>query len=366
MKKAIVFSALFLMTTALSNAVWADGTRVVVRPFAAVRFAALPPGVNFPEGITANPYNGDIYVSTFNSGGNNQLLRYNKVGHLEEALSFGGTPLLGLAFNKVDQKVYIANLGASEIQRVDANFDSTTVSETVANIPTIAVPPNRMVEPNPDESVDIIMFGSNGFPGPNAMVFDDSGNLFISDSFQGAIFTITTPDLCGESGTLCTVDTLVQDALLATAGFPAFGANGLALGDGESTLYVANTGDDRVLKVDVKSGVVSRFAESINGADGLAVDNAGYLWVAANQADQVVALNRDGKVVAEVGEFFGIRPDGSVRGFLFPASIAIVGRKMFVTNLALPLLGDRDSGSSSEPEADVSKDTISRINIPRL
>lgn len=337
MKKAVAFLALFIITTTFSNALWAGGTRVVVRPFAAVRFAALPEGVHFPEGITVNPYNGDIYVSTFDFGGNNnQLLRYNKVGRLEETLFFSTTPLLGLAFNKLDNKVYIANIGASAIQRVDANFDSTTVVETVAM----------------------------GFSGPNGMVFDSAGNLFVSDSFAGSISRIDSPHTCAPPP--CSVVLVASSTMLQTTGFPPFGANGLAFGNAESMLYVANTGDDRVLTVDVITGDVSPFVESINGADGLAVDKDGYLWVAANQADQIVALDGNGKVVAELSEFLGIRPDGSVRGTLFPASIVIVGRKMFVTNLAFPLLGDRVNGSPTEPEADVTKDTISRINIPRL
>ena len=35
---------------------------------------------------------------------------------------------------------------------------------------------------------------------------------------------------------------------------------------------------------------VTVFAESINGADGIAFDHRGRLWVCANQADELVAL----------------------------------------------------------------------------
>src|SRR5206468_3978177 len=45
-------------------------------------FVTLPDGVRFPEGITANPANGDIYVSTFDGGGQNKLLRYSRHGRL--------------------------------------------------------------------------------------------------------------------------------------------------------------------------------------------------------------------------------------------------------------------------------------------
>jgi DNA-binding beta-propeller fold protein YncE len=155
------------------------------------------------------------------------------------------------------------------------------------------------------------------------------------------------------------VTTLAHDPLLATAGFPPFGANGIAVNDADNALFVANTGDDRVLKVNKSSGAVSVFAESINGADGVAFDSQGRLWVAANQADELVALDAQGKVVAKRGDFDGIRRDGSPRGLLFPASLVILGDEIFVTNLALPLNGT----TGDEPEEQVTRYTVSRIRI---
>ena len=37
---------------------------------AAIPFATLPDGVRFPEGITADPATGDIFVATFDVGPN--------------------------------------------------------------------------------------------------------------------------------------------------------------------------------------------------------------------------------------------------------------------------------------------------------
>ncbi len=329
-------------------------------------FAVLPDGVRFPEGITANPANGDIYVATFdapsptNPAPNNKLLRYNRNGHLVASRDFGNLPLLGLEFDRVNKKVYIAAIGdfagtASRIQRVAADLSQL---EDVAIIPTIGAPAPR-VTGNPDGSSDTITFGS-GAHVPNAMVFDKNGNLYISDSFQGAVFKITNPSGCAPS---CTVQTLSHDPLLATAGFPPFGANGLAFNSDESVLFVANTGDDRVLKITDLSSItptVAVFAESLNGADGLVFDKrSGLLWVCANQADEVVALNAGGRIVAKLGEFRGIRRDGTPDGLLFPASPVIVDDEIFVTNLAIPL-----GGAADEPEADVTRWTISKMKLP--
>src|SRR6267378_4971687 len=268
-------------------------------------FAVLPDGVQHPEGITANPANGDIYVSTFTAPF--KLLRYNRHGRLLSQRDFG-QPLLGLEFDRDKNKVYITNVGNfvgvdSKIQRVAADLSNL---EDVAIIPGIGAPAPRIVG-NPDGSSDTISFGS-GARVPNALVFDRNGNLYISDSFQGAVFKISNPSGCVPS---CSVQTLSHDPLLATAGFPPFGANGLAFNDDESALFVANTGDDRVLKITDLNSItptVTVFAESLNGADGLVFDkNSGLLWVCANQADEVVALNANGRIVAKLGEFRGIK-----------------------------------------------------------
>lgn len=328
----------------------------IVKRDAAETFIKLPRGVRFPEGITANPWNGKLYVGTFDGEGNNKLLRFDRDGDLQATKDFGETPLLGLEFNPGDHKVYICNFGLSAIQRIAANFTGGTAVETVAVIPQLGAPPDRIVA-NPDGSTDRIVFGSNRFPAPNALVLSKDGDLFISDSFQGAIFKIENVATCP---TPCPVATVIHDGLLATAGFPPFGANGLALNYSESKLFIANTGDDRVLKLDLGTKELTVFAESINGADGLASDYEGRLWVAANQADEIVGLNKDGRVIAKLGDFKGITRNGTPRGLLFPASLVIVGYDIFVTNLALPLtptLGD-------EPEEDVRRWTISRIHLP--
>jgi DNA-binding beta-propeller fold protein YncE len=232
--------------------------------------------------------------------------------------------------------------------------------EDVADVPLISAPPDRTVD-NPDGSVDTITFG-NFAPAPNDLTFSSTGDLYFSDSFQGAIFKIADP--AGNCpGTDCDVETVAHDPLLATAGFPGFGANGIALSDDEFHLFVANTGDDRILRVDLADlGAVSVFAESINGADGVVNDGDGHLIVAANQADQVVILDIDtGRVRAELGEFHGIKK-GAPRGLLFPASLAIAKNKIIVTNLSFPLtmtMGD-------EPEEDVTEFTISSIKIPKI
>src|SRR5262247_3464402 len=119
-------------------------------------FAVLPEGVTNPEGITANPANGDIYVSTFVAP--IKLLRYDRHGRLIAQRDFA-QPLLGLEFR--DNKVYITNVGnfvgvESKVQRVNADLSNL---QDVAVIPLVGAPTPRTVI-NPDTSVDTITFGS--------------------------------------------------------------------------------------------------------------------------------------------------------------------------------------------------------------
>lgn len=355
MKKFSVFAAIVSLAIVSHSGTWA-GEEIIIKRDAAERFVVLPDGVRFPEGITANPRTEEIYVATFDFGPNsNALLRFNKYGQLVAQRDFGGTPLLGLQFSHWDNKVYICNFGASKIQRIAANFNGMTEIEDVASIPLIGPPLPRTVG-NPDGTTDTIMFG-NGFPAPNALTFDKSGNLYVSDSFQGAIFRIDDARNCK---TPCAVTTVKHDGLLATAGFPPFGANGLALSRDENQLFIANTGDDRILRMDLKTKEISVWAESIDGADGIAFYKSRLVAV-ANQGDVVLILNENGRVIAKLGDFLGIRRDGSPRGLLFPASVLIMDGKIFVTNLALPLT----TTEGDEPEEDVTKYTVSRIDIPK-
>src|SRR5207302_8235681 len=105
-----------------------------------------------------------------------------------------------------------------------------------------------------------------------------------------------------------------QDPLLTTTGFPPFGANGMAFDRAQRFLYVANTGDSRVLRIRVQrdgsAGAVEVFADgatidarqgttqALHGADGIMFDVRGNLYVCANQANEIQVLDLRGRLTA--------------------------------------------------------------------
>lgn len=324
------------------------------------QFLDLPPDIRHPESITSDADSREFYVGTFDArlpegSRNNQLLRFSQSGQLLARRPFGATPLTGIQFEK--GFIYILNFGASKLQRIPARFDAKSQIEDVALFRSLpdAAPSARSIA-NPDGSVDEIRFGSAGFPGINAMVFDRKGNLYVSDSFQGAIYRISNPALCAP----CEIETISRDPLLATAGALPFGANGLALNADESLLYINNAGDGRVLKMQLPRGPVTVLAESVHGADGL-MRHGELIWVAANQADAVVALDEQGRERFRAGSFLGIDDDGAPLGLLFPSSTAALGEWMLVANLALPLT----QVSGDEWEEQVRRWTLVRFRLPQ-
>ena len=65
--------------------------------------------------------------------------------------------------------------------------------------------------------------------------------------------------------------------------------------------------------------------------------SADNLWVAANQADEIVVVDPTGRAIAKLGDFEGLDPSGMARGLLFPASLVFSNGFVYVTNLALDL-----------------------------
>ena len=330
--------ALLIFSLALAGPLGAAGEdRSASNRVAAELFAVLPDGASGPEGLTVAP-DGNVYVATFgfNAAGSvtglGQLYVFNREGKLlrNVGVQHSSPHLLGIAFHPQTGALLVIDFGGGQVLRVDPITGASSVFMTVT--------------------------GSSGL---NGLTFDSAGNVYVSDSFQGIIWKTGAN---GGAGTAW-----VTDPLLTTTGIPPFGANGLEFNHAETTLFVANTGNDTVVQIPVTSGTPGKpsvFVNSINGADGIAIDANDNLWVAANQSDEIDVVSPTGKLLARLGDFEGVDSSGLPHGLLFPASPAFSndGKWIYVTNLALDLrVFGLPQTVDSQWCAQVKRFTVSRI-----
>jgi sugar lactone lactonase YvrE len=314
-------------------------------------FALIPSGFPMVEGLTVGP-DGKVYTATFNPGGSGpaQLFTFGPQGNLLASVPImiqqQGLPpkpsspaILGLeVIPKTTNKLLVLDFGAGDVLLVDPTSDPTTGNATLC----ITLPS-----------------GFTKGSGLNGITFDKQGNVYFSDSFQGIIWTFSPPpggSICGAGpvtasvwasdpivpGTPPTGGSLLPSNENPPKGVPPFGANGIEFNSKFDTMFVCNTAMDWIVKIPVetdgKAGKPTVFTNSINGCDGLRLDSNDNIWAAANQSDEIVVVNPNGKAIAKLGDFDGIE-GGVTSGLLFPASPAFSkdGQSLFVTNLELDL-----------------------------
>ena len=341
-------------------------------------FALIPSGFPMVEGLAVGP-DGKVYSPTFDptaKQGPAQLFTFDPQGHLLAsapimvASSTGLKPsspaILGLeVIPKTTNKLLVLDFGAGEVLLVDPTIDPTTGT---ANATVCITLPS----------------GFTSGSGLNGITFDKAGNVYFSDSFQGIIWTFSPNggSICGASPATATawaggstandpLGTLLPNNGKPPEGVPPFGANGVEFNEEGTAMFVCNTAMDWIVKIPVEangtSGPPEVLTNSLNGCDELRIDSNDNIWVAANQADEIVVVDPTGKAIAKLGDFDGVN-HGVTNGLLFPASPVFSPDRqwLYVTNLELDLrtLGPNNSGPQavdSQWAAQVTQHSIARL-----
>lgn len=164
------------------------------------------------------------------------------------------------------------------------------------------------VSPTTGAATELVHLDDAGFP--NDLVFDDSGNMFVTDPFLARVWRVA-PN--GQASVW------LQDASLA--GNPPggylflhdFGADGLAFDRNEHRLYISNLDRGQIVRVKVLHTGAPDVPEvwltdpRLQGVDGITFDAHGNLFVAVNGQDQVlrIAPSKRISVVAAGGALDG-------------------------------------------------------------
>ena len=248
---------------------------------------------------------------------------------------------------KTPKPVVIGRIEPREIKGKKVNADASGVAFNQQGDLFIAVGPFsevvriRGTDLNPQKPGSAQTFAT-GTPGANGIAFDRSGNLFVSGGGSGIIYRVT-PDggaaqaaVQVEKHARTLPDGKTQQATVA---------NGLEF-DRNDVLHVVDTARGAIWKVvigpDGKGGKPSLLAQSplLEGADGVAFDRRGTLWVAANERNALITVTPGGAVRE-------LTKNGSQGPLEFPAAIVFVGDTAYIANYDTPRRDNLDANGKT-------------------
>lgn len=188
---------------------------------------------------------------------------------------------------------------------------------------------------------------------PSGVTVDSSGNLYIADTLNNRIRKV---DVSGKISTVAGTGTggYLGDGVAATSTW-LNRPQGVGV-DSSGNLYIADTWNNRIRKVDV-SGEISTVAgtgfagysgdggsaaaAALNEPKGLAVDRSGNLFIADSGNHRIRKVDRSGKIstVAGSGDF-GVSGDGgdaTLAKLSYPIGIAVdnIGNLYFVCDFQI-------------------------------
>jgi sugar lactone lactonase YvrE len=243
--------------------------------------------------------------------------------------------------------VVVARIEPRDIQGKRVNADPSGLAFNAQGDLFIAVGPFaevvrvRAAELNPAKP-GLAQTWATGTAGANGIAFDRQGSLFVSGGASGIVFRIPAaggaaqPALQIEKFVRTLPDGKTQQQIVA---------NGLAF-DAQGVLHIADTARGALWKVAIGADgkgatpVLLVRNPSLEGADGVAFDRAGRLWVTSNELNAVVAVTPAGAVQPIVR-------NASAGPLEFPSAVAFVGDRAYVSNFDVPRRDNLDAGGTT-------------------
>jgi sugar lactone lactonase YvrE len=289
MKKMLpLLVAVSMLLLALPQPVSAASQAGVLRPFV----PSLPAGT--AEGLAIS--GGLFYVSSIGfTAADGSIYVYNQAGTLVNTYTIPGLPVVGQEVISGDTLFVVAcsaTLSGGAVVAID--LSTGVVNPAFSLVPTGC---------------------------PNGLTMDDHGNLFVAD-FAGSIYEVTP------SGTLSLFATggpLTPGNLM---GF-VIGPNDITYSKYQNALYTTNTGQNTVVKVEIKrdgsAGAVSVFSTAVPGGDGVVFDKAN-LIVASPFTNAVYLVAPDGSASPLV-------LDSTTASLSGPTCSVLLGDELYITSM---------------------------------
>ena len=272
------------------------------------RFDELADGLNHPEGVAWNPFDGLIYAG----GEGGEIYSVTLDGVVEQRGSTGGS-LLGLTVDGAG-RVYACDVGRGEVARMDP---STGAIEVYAR------------------GLD-----GNGLDTPNVAAFAPDGMLYVTCSGENGSPGIVRipPSARNERRT--------ELWTIAVRGYP----NGCLVVPDGSALVVVEAEAERVVRVSVQPDGSAGEPELVadlpdTDADGISLAADGAYWVTLYRPDGLVRIAPDGTVENVVDDHLASHFDA-------PTNIAWVGAALdraVVANVGGRFLLIGDVGVAGQP-----------------
>jgi sugar lactone lactonase YvrE len=189
---------------------------------------------------------------------------------------------------------------------------------------------------------------ATGVPGANGIDFDRQGRLYVSGGASGTIFRVGPNG--GAAETVATLERHTRTLPDGRTQQPIV-ANGVAI-DRSGVLHVADTARGAVWRIAFDAeGRAQRPVQwvqnaALEGADGLAFDARGQLWVAANELNALVRIS-------PAGELTEVARNGVDGPLEFPSALVFVGDTGYVANFDTPRRVNLDPGSTTTARAGI-------------